>query len=312
MCKRLATVGKTLEDSNRATTRQRIDAWLDTNSECHDKLLKLMEAGMIHEMVTGKQEANLPRSCTKLNLVADHVLSRSLGKSNPSLTIATLRDLKKKDPKVKDKLRIFALALDPNYGMKGHLATSDWYLSWSHRAEILGNHLAAIRVENAQIDWQRYGCYSWAMPVAGQQDGRQWTLLGQSEIQNATHIVHVASKIGIALERLEIPTVDSRWVIQNTWNEKETTLSNGGRFFVHLWPDVQGQDFFDYTARLTAKYPDSPFLTNFGKEAQEVTKADRKAAQDAAHAAVEASKKAGFAHIAQAMAPTKKRRRLTT
>lgn len=85
---------KTLDDSTKATTRQRIEAWLDTNMECHDKLLKLMESGMVLELVTGTQEASLPRSCTKLNLLADHILTKLLGKSNPALTIGMLRDLK--------------------------------------------------------------------------------------------------------------------------------------------------------------------------------------------------------------------------
>lgn len=311
MCKRLATVGKTLEDSSRATVRQRIDAWLDPNDECHDKLLKMMEAGLVHELVTGKQEANLPRSCTKPNLVEDHVLTRSLGKSNPALTFTVLRELKKNDAKAKEKLRLFALGLEPNFAMRGHLSLADWNLSWSHRCEIFGNRLGNLVIKDGHVNWQAGGCYSWALPAATAQGGNQWRFLGQEDIQSATHIVHVASKVGIALERLEIPKVDTRWVIQNNWNEKEATISNGGRFFVHLWPDFQGEAFFDYTRRLEAKYPDSPFLSNFGKGAADETKADRRAAQDAAAAAVEASKKAGFADITQAMVPAKKRRRLT-
>lgn len=317
MCKRLATVGKTLDDSTKATTRQRIEAWLDTNMECHEKLLKLMESGMVLELVTGKQEANLPRSCTKLNLLADHLLTKVLGKSNPLLTFAMLRDLKKADPKAKDKLRMFALSLDPNFPMKGYMAVADFKLAWANRAEILGNRLSDLKLPdeaaaNKTIDWQANGCYSWGKPSGSETPGgKKWILLGAANIQNATHIVHVKSQVGLSLERLEIPKVDSRWSINFNWNEKEATISNGGRFFVSLWPDFKEDKYFAYDERLKARFPDTPFSKLWGKEAADETKAQRRAAQEAVQEAVEATKQAGYVHIAEAMVPAKKRRRVT-
>lgn len=317
MCKRLATVGQTLDDSFRATTRQRIEAWLDTNHECHEKLLKLMESGMVLELVTGKQEAHLPRSCTKLNLLADHLLKKVLGKSDPRLTHSLLRDLKKSDPKWKDTLRMFALSLDPNYPLKGYMPVADFNLAWANRADILGNRLADLRLpaETAAtktIDWQANGCYSWGRPSGDETpQGNKWVLLGAEAIQNATRVVHVKSQVGLSLERLEIPKVDSRWGIQYNWNEKEATISNGGRFFVALWPDFKDDKYFDYDTRLNARFPDSPFSALWGKEAADESKKQRKAAQEAVQEAVEATKQAGYVQIVEALVPMKKRRRVT-
>lgn len=209
---------------------------------------------------------------------------------------------------------MFALSLEPNFPMKCFMPVADFNLAWANRAEILGNRLADLRLpeetqETKTIDWQANGCFSWAKP-SGTEGPRRWSLLGVADIENATHIVHKQSQCGLSLERLDIPKVDSRWGIHYNWNEKEATISNCGRFFVLLWPDFQAEAYFAYDDRLKSRFPDSPFLTHWGKEAADETKKQRKAAQGTVQEAVEASKQAGYNHNAEAMVPVKKRRRV--
>lgn len=311
MCNRLATISGTLEKTSAASTRQRIDAWLTENEECHDKLLKMMEAGLITEMVTGKKDSHLPRSCTKLNLVSDQVLSRALEKANPLLNHGTLRMAKRKDGKVKEKLRYVALLLEGNTAIKGSMPMSDWATCWSHRMEITGQRLANLKIETSgDIDWYTYGCYNFAKAVSGGSGAAaRWEKLTLARQEEATHILHVFGNVAVELAVFEVGGMLGKLKIEHNWSETESFLSSGGRTKVSLWTDFKDNSWFQYDRRLDEKYPDSPFLKAFGKVAAQATKDERRAAQDAAQAANAAVKQAGMAHITEAIVPNKRRRR---
>lgn len=312
MCNRLATISGTLEKTSAASTRQRIDAWLTENEECHDKLLKMMEAGLITEMVTGKKDSHLPRSCTKLNLVSDQVLSRALEKANPLLNYATLRMAKKKDDKVKDKLRLSALVLPGATAIKGYMSMADWATCWSHRMEITGQRLSNLKIETTgEIDWYAYGCFNFARaarpPAAGAPT--QWERLRLEQQNEATHIVHVFSKVAVDIQVFEVGGMLGKLTIEQNWSETDAFLSSGGRTKVSLWADFKENAWFQYERRLEQKFPDSPYLKVFGQVAAQTTKDERRAAQIAAQAATQAVKQAGMSNITEAIVPNKKRRR---
>lgn len=311
MCNRVAAISETLDKASAASTRQRIDSWLEENEECHAKLLKLMESGLILEMVTGEKDAYMPRSCTKLSLVSDAQVNKTLQTMNSRLDFATLRLAKKADPKVKEKMLYMALVLEPSFPIRGRMQISDWKTAISHRTAIASHRLANLKVEaNGKVDWQACGIYHFAIK-SNDSDPPTYMKVQPEAHKDATHVLHAPSGLAVALRTLEAPPLDERWRIEQNWNEATAYLSNGGRCKVELYQDFKSENYFCYDERLRKKFPDSPFLTQFGKLAAEVTKAQKQNAQNSAREAVEAVKQAGLNNIYEAIVPVGKRRRVT-
>lgn len=316
MCNRVATISETLDKASAASTRQRIDAWLEENEECHTKLLKLMETGLILEMVTGENDTYMPRSCTKLSLVSDAQVNKTLATLNSQLDFATLRLAKKCDPKIKDKLLYMALVLEGNYPIRGRMQISDWKTAISHRTDIAHNRLARLSISaTGAVDWSISGIYHFAIKREGSEPST-YLKVQKEAYKDATHVLHAPSGIAVSLRTLEAPPMDERWRIESNWSEAGAYLSNGGRCKVELFQDFKSEPYFSYDERLKTKFPDSPFLTSpfltqFGKHAADLTKAQNQNAQATAREAVEVVKQAGLNNIYDAIVPAGKRRRAT-
>ena len=299
----MAAVGRVLDQSTIKETKAKIAAWLDEHESCCVRLLQLMEAGLVHQMLDKHCDKTLPRSCIRIGLVAQTIKSQSLRKAQDTQTTDLLKIAKAKDANIEDKLFYMHSGWETATPMKGGPLQNDFTDFWLEQGAVLGNRLRRVVVaSDGTIDWSRYGVYFLAKVYQTYEGLPDMQELPASECHEATHVVHRYSEVAVTLKALGLEGTTASWSIIDNWHEQRAALSNGMRIKVAVWHDIKEHSFFNYAERHQEQYPNSKMSSCIGCRARLEATKHKDEAHEAMHEAKEKAKLAGMSGAAASMA----------
>ena len=125
-----------------------------------DDLWAFFESGAVFEYLDMSSAEKLPRSTTRLGLVAHSVQVRSLRKK-VKFDKKLLKAMELQNPRVLQALRTLRLGLHQSYPTKGGHDVAAFEKFSSARENSLGNRLKDLKVEaNGTIDLNTHGIYA--------------------------------------------------------------------------------------------------------------------------------------------------------
>jgi hypothetical protein len=296
---RLQSVAKVVDGSSFGLTLDKIVVWLKDNRPAADQLWKMIDSGIAEELLLKSQTKRLPRSCTRLSLLANALKVQWIKGQNESITKNVLKLMKAKDPKIVNKLFYYDLTDDGSLAMKGNMDVDLYKKQMKKRSALGGDKLSKLKVEDdGAVDESANGEFFFCMFT----EDLEMRLPAKADYDDVTHIWHRGFNKAIPLQSFGIDTITPDWKFKNNLSLKKATATNGKRLNVELFSEFQTlyKDVFDLDARLQEAHSDYSNL--FGKAVLE----NRKATADIATKAVDEAK----ACVKNMDAGSSKRRRL--
>ena len=273
---RMMAIGDTLSNTNNAVVRGKIDEWLSDHPEAVEKIWQLMESGLALELQATRLGKRFPRCCVRFSLVAAHMRVKTMVKFSTCISRQALKEMRKHDGKIVEKVYFYFLALEKSMPMKGGMLVTDYDLYCTQRDIVVGKRLNTFTLDDdCRVCWRfKNGVYA----MVSCKDGEEVKHLDEGQLEETTHVLHRFNGKMLSLEELEVGKVTSAWFVDRNWSELSAELTHGKRVKVSLFEDfaVKFPAEFDYEAKMKAQFPQHDGTDKVGRKMQTQVMAKKK------------------------------------